>query len=585
MFKLRQLIIVLIILLAYQTVTVAQFLDETGFTYLSSQFPNLEDGTTLQVIQVEAPVGNAYMPDPSGSQYAGKTLIDASGTNSGSSGHANTVSTRYFGNNGSLTPGISTITFFSADDYINNQTGFSDGGDPAPQLGPIQNHSWITNGLPTLLATNVLNRIDYMIDRDNSLAVVGANNGAASATPQIFGHGYNSLSVGRTDGNHSRTDTTFNGAGRQKPEIVAPGNATSFATPVVSGAAAILAEAAVGTPAENTEVIKALLYAGATKKEFPNWSRNSSRPIDDIYGFGEVNIFNSYRMFQSGEFDGSTAQPPSSAPLLGWDFGSIGQNETRFYTLVVTQPIDEISIALVWDLEVTDSNASPTVFVPAASLANLGLAFTDSSNGFPGPAIDFSVSEVDNQEHIYARDLQPGSYTIQVFSNVAQEYALAWRVAEFTDVAPESLDVVRGIQESGTIEDTMVSDDSYLNMNPGFTLNESESPVWLEFETVATSGHPNGLRFEMESNVSTPNLEQTVEFYNEATDEFDVVSVGTGSFNADSVISVDYDGGDLFRYLDSNQTMRTRVSWRGVGFLINFPWTVSIDRVGWQVSE
>ena len=165
MFKLRLLLVLSFVFYVAPAETEGQFVDEVGFSYLSSQFPNLENGSTLQVIQTEAPVGSgAYIPNTSGSEYTGKTIIDATGTNNGSSGHANTVATRFFGNTTGIAPGIATITFFNANDYINNQTGFNGSGDPPPQLGPIQNHSWIANGISVSVATNVLQRIDHMID-------------------------------------------------------------------------------------------------------------------------------------------------------------------------------------------------------------------------------------------------------------------------------------------------------------------------------------------------------------------------------------------------------------------------------------
>ena len=448
-------------------------------------------------------------------------------------------------------------------------------------------HSWIANGIPGGAAVNILRRVDFMIDRDNSLVVAGANNGAATDTPQIFGHGYNSISVGRTDGNHSRTDTAFNGAGRQKPEIVAPGSATSFATPIVSGVAAILYEAAAGTPAQETEVLKALMMAGATKKEFANWSRTFNRPIDDIYGFGEVNLYNSYRMLQGGETNGATGQPTAAASLLGWDYEpAMGVNDSRFYTLNVTQPADEISIALAWDIDITDANSNPAIFTGLANLPGLDLAFLNSTNNFPGTVVDFSVSAVDNFEHVYLRDVQPGTYTIQVTSGSdTAEYALAWRVGEFANVPAVNVANVRGNLISGSTSDVAASDDSRMVFTPGFTLNDTEAPVWLELDAVSTSGHPSGLRFQLEANVSTPGLEQTVEVFNELNGAFETVDAGPASFNVDQVVTHDFNGTEMFNFLDANDSLRAKLSWRQVGFIINFPWEVRIDQAGWQVAE
>ncbi len=46
------------------------------------------------------------------------------------------------------------------------------------------------------------------------------------------------------------------------------------------------------------------------------------RPLDDIFGAGEVNVYNSYRILYAGEFDGSSEDQVSKmSGLFGWDYG------------------------------------------------------------------------------------------------------------------------------------------------------------------------------------------------------------------------------------------------------------------------
>ena len=124
-------------------------------------------------------------------------------------------------------------------------------------------------------------------------------------------HIYNGISVGVSDGTHRYGTTTYDGAGRTKPEIVAPGGIpgsnpatqyTSFATPIVTAAAALLIDAAGSNAAAKDQLsLKAILLAGADKSISANWDQTPTRPIDDVYGAGELDIYQSYFIQQGGQ--------------------------------------------------------------------------------------------------------------------------------------------------------------------------------------------------------------------------------------------------------------------------------------------
>ena len=277
------------------------------------------DGTGLLVMMAEAPDGNGnFLPNSADSQFTGKTITNGSGA-SGNSSHATTVGRNYFGNTNSMTPGITNITAYDANDYLGNVLGFSSGGDPiATTAYDLGNHSYIGNGLTTAQADDILERFDFVINRDNTVMAVGANNGSGSATPQLLAPSRNSITVGRSDGNHSQTLTSVYGTPRYAVEIVVPAaGATSFSTPVVASAAGLLKDAGSGTNFVQNEVIRAALFAGATKEEFASWDKTATRPLDEVFGFGELNILNSYNIFAGGEFDASTSDPASNIGLFG----------------------------------------------------------------------------------------------------------------------------------------------------------------------------------------------------------------------------------------------------------------------------
>ncbi len=429
-------------ILAFVTpsVTLGQaYKDAVGYNdLLAEKGGALEDGSGLRVLQPEAPVGGNYMPNVSDSQFTGKTIVNGTpGGSTGSSGHATNVGRSFYGNTNSMTPGITEITGYDANDYLGRVLNFNTGGDPLAQNFDVGNHSYIATGLTDADQTNLLQRFDYVINRDNTLMFVGANNGSGNSQPDLMAPSYNAVTVGRTDGNHSRGATSGYGTPRIKPDIVAPAATTSGATPIVASAGALLRDAGSGSNAAENEVVKALLFAGATKEEFPDWDRTVSRPIDDVFGFGELNILNSYHILEGGEFDGSTSAPSSNSGLFGWDFANFNGTDDLFYDFEITDGLmaAELSAALVWNIEVIDNNPDANVFDASTSLANLDLELFDSTGSFLGSLVDSSLSTDYNLEHIYLTDLAAGTYTFRISGDAAADFGFAWRITTIPEPA------------------------------------------------------------------------------------------------------------------------------------------------------
>lgn len=412
--------------------------EDVGFNKLVAEVgASLEDGTGVNAAFMEAVDSDGdYMPDLTDSEITGHFFVEGSAP-SGTNGHSNTVGTRLFGNTQSMTPGLGAnisnpVTGFDADDWINNQLGAATGNDPLLQNFHVSNHSYIgtiSGDFTTSDALDVLRRLDFAINQTEMTTVVGTTNGGA--LPAVMVQSYNAIVVGRTDGNHgSGTTSAFYGAGRTKPDIVSSGGATSFTTPIVASAAVLLHEAGAGTNAVRTEPMKAILLAGATKEEFADWDRTTTRPLDEVFGAGELNIYNSYQILQGGETDGSDADPVSAVSENGWDYEEqiLGGDE-KFYEFVVPEnmKIDDLSIILTWNMEITDQDASAMVFDPTESIADMNLEFFDSTGSFLNSLIDSSMSTVDNVEHIYLNDLAAGTYHLRVSSDSTSDFGLAWR--------------------------------------------------------------------------------------------------------------------------------------------------------------
>lgn len=371
------------------------------------------------------------------------TFIDGSNGNKAVSDHATSMSRWFFGHSISLAPGANTVTVYEASNYLENILRAPYGTPSGSQNFRVQNFSWIgtfdatPHNPPTdsEIAQDVaaLRRFDFVINRDNITAVVGINNNT-EPLPHLLGQSYNSIAVGKTNGIHSSGLTTLAnyGPGRSKPDLVAPQGTASAATATVSSAATMLHGVVAGTDAAKSETMKAILMAGATKTEFSSWSRTTTQPLDDTFGAGELNVFNSYLMTQGGRFAGSK----TSATVVGthgWDYqiASPGTSNSLKYKFQVPtgKTAPDLSILLTWNVDV------PTGF-SSHQLANFNMTLTNSL----GQIVDQSLSTVDNVEHIYLTNLNAGDYTLTITTDTNRDFGLAWRMSTLSNVFTADFD-------------------------------------------------------------------------------------------------------------------------------------------------
>ncbi len=399
---------------------------------------SLETGAGIEVALVEASFGAAgrYMPNTADAEFSGKTIVAGSGPSNGNSSHALSVGRHFFGNTTSMAPGITNVTGFEAVDWINGRLAPGGGGTPLTETFRVSNHSYVarTGDISVADAVNFAMRMDYYINQSGTTVAVGADNGSTSALPRLFTQGYNTIAVGRSNGAHSFGLTNLYGNGRVKPDLVAPLGSTSDATGVVSSAAALLHAKAdnMGSDAADarrTEVIKSILMSGATKEPSMSWDRTNTRPLDQQYGAGQLNIRNSYHTMAAGQFDGHLVAPTSQVGLMGWDYEAslAGNNTAMYYEFAVGNwGVEDLSVMLNWNIQVTDTDPSVGVFAPAANLADFSLTLLDSTDA----VVDFSNSSVDNVEHLSLSFLSSGTYRFRVqnHSNFSNSFALSWRM-------------------------------------------------------------------------------------------------------------------------------------------------------------
>jgi hypothetical protein len=422
----------------------ADWRSEIGFTRLQAlaggALPTAPSQGLTQAEGVNA--SGYYAPNTASSLFSNKTFAFKSGP-SGTSNHANHVAENFYGGN-SLLPGSAAVDLYNADDWIGSGfLRFATNSAPLVETRAVQNHSWIytpsvTPPVPALTEEQVAEfnmRLDFAINRDGFSCVVGTNNDIPNPLPQWLVQSYHTISVGRDDGYHAAGVTAHDGAGRVKPDIVAPSAApeyaTSWTTPMVASAAGLLHAGLSAAPhsrggADLPRVTKALLLASATKDTVPNWDNTTTRPLDERYGAGELNIHHAWLALSAGrKSSGNTTHG-----IRGWAAESVNGNSSKtwFFTIPAGPVSTPFCAALTWHRTVSDG-------LPLLPWGNLSASLTDfdmrlhQASGFTvGSQIAESASAVDNVELIHQPALAPGSYAIVVqnYSGANTALALAW---------------------------------------------------------------------------------------------------------------------------------------------------------------
>ena len=477
---------IIMLLLCYPLAAAyAGYKENTGYTRLQAELgASLPNGSSVKAALVEAAISMVdhdnnpetpdvpvYLPDPGNSQFSGKTLNVMSGAESGLySGHASGSGRLFFGNSSSQSSGINEIDCFLADHWIG--TGFLNAGYDTPQplssASRVASHSWVGSYTEPADSSNVLRRLDWVIDTDEFIQIAAMNNG--SANRPLPGSSFNAITVGRTDANHPRgsvdLDSTYT-SGRVRPDVVAPVSYTSSATPIVASAAALLVDTGHSNTglstdpvttfttnrngdtiynAERSEVIKAALMAGADRytnndieadiTDYRTDAANqASNGLDIRFGAGQVNIFNSYHIIAGGEQNSAEDFPEEKGEIdwFGFDydpfFGGLEEsNKEASYYFTAEEEHLILTASLVWNIDIDGGEEDN--FDGAAELYDLDLYLFDMTGGM---FLGSSKSAVDNTENIRLLLENDHDYMLQILPGESQEdfqwdYALAWQI-------------------------------------------------------------------------------------------------------------------------------------------------------------
>lgn len=362
------------------------------------------------------------------------------------SGHADSVAGILYGPSGMAT-NVIHVDNFEANSYINDYI-VKDQGFSGTATDSVVNQSYTFGPMDAQDQEKDDSEFDNFSEKYNTLFISAADN-YGTAPPNsvrvcVPGTSYNCICVGADDGDSSVGPTIDNG--RCKPDIVAPSGETSFSTPQVAGAAALLMQAGRrGDGGLNTNgasdmrTVKALLLNGAVKQA--NWMNVPPSPLDYTNGAGMLNVFNAYEQLAGGKhgWNFSTnvplgaAHPPAAvatsvSSLNGWDFNtndsSATQDAINHYFFNVTNGVGSdftLTATLVWNRHQNET-----------AINNLALFLY---NAVTGNLVAASTSIVDNVQQVFVRQLPQGRYDLQVWKaggsgivTTNETYALAWEI-------------------------------------------------------------------------------------------------------------------------------------------------------------
>lgn len=429
-------------------------LDTIGVVLLRAVTTNLS-GAGVRVAQPEANENGTNQPlafqvNPSNSAVAQSPGLFAYASHLGTasvfpnsvgteSGHADGVAGFFYGRSGGVATNVAHVDSLEADYFYD--TFINVPAPPNPNARVI-NQSFIFGALPVSSQQAVDSVYDDAAASHDTLFVSGIGNGGQVCAPATC---YNGIGVGAYGGGSSVGPTVDNG--RCKPDLTAPAGATSFSTPQVAGAAAVLLQAGLRgdgggdtNNASDSRTLKALLLNGAVKPA--NWTNATTSPLDARYGAGVLNVFNSYRQLAGGKHPAieqttvspGAAHPPGSATTdipvwSGWDFTTSSSSRTsdtiKHYYFNLTNAAGDspftATATLVWNRQNGQSGIN-----------DLNLYLYDTATD---ALVAESISGVDNVEHLYLETLPPGRYDLQVLKRggsspqrltSGEDYALAW---------------------------------------------------------------------------------------------------------------------------------------------------------------
>lgn len=172
--------------------------------------------------------------------------------------------------------------------------------------------------------------------------------------------------------------------------------------------------------------------------------RSPQIPLHAQMGTGQLNAYRAYQQFSAGQWS-----PPSTIPVLGWDYAAVALPEgttsprletTAYKDYLFADPLQGgsfVAVTLAWNrrVELVDFNENGRFDLGEdfrdRGLNDLNLYLVSTEDNDSAQGVCSSVSRVDSVEHIFCQVPMTGRYKIRVqlrqaVHDSSQDYGLAW---------------------------------------------------------------------------------------------------------------------------------------------------------------
>ncbi|MCH7905479.1 MAG: SBBP repeat-containing protein [Armatimonadetes bacterium] len=166
-------------------------------------------------------------------------------------------------------------------------------------------------------------------------------------------------------------------------------------------------------------------------------------------------------------------------------------------------------------------------------------------------------------------------------SGTFQDYATI-KYSQSVEVLPDSYELFRGFLTGGGLAELLASDDSYLTVQPGITLNQAERQVQLVIVGTSPTETPTELQIRVEAHAEINNIGQWIELWNYDTSSWEEVDFMIATM-ADSIVEVSITTNPE-RFIEAGtKQMKAKVSYKEAGIVLSFPWLISFDETVWVI--
>ncbi len=152
-----------------------------------------------------------------------------------------------------------------------------------------------------------------------------------------------------------------------------------------------------------------------------------------------------------------------------------------------------------------------------------------------------------------------------------------------TSLSPFTYTWIRGVYQSGNIGSLWFDDSNYNIAKAGLVLFPNEPPAQIQVETFSPTLSPTSMRIDVDAKVNTAGLSMKVELWNYTTGQW--VNVVSGPVATADTTMIGF-GATPPQFVDqSSGTMRAKVSFYRTGLTLVWPWTASVDRITWTITN